>query len=152
MPYRYLDNVNPRGRFATWAWSPIIVLRVALVAVYLGYIYAAVIAFIAGVPIFRLTAPEGYASIWAVFLGLSAIVAAIGSVSDRWQQVEKYASMCLSALMLAYVGGVNGVGFVLGDLDRQFVGALSFIALILPAVRFVYLAAQTGKKKHEIRS
>lgn len=148
MPYRYLENIAPHSRLAVWAWGPVVVLRIALVAVYLGYVYASVIAFLAGVPVFRLTAPEGYTSVWAVILGTSAVLSAIGSVTDRWQQLEKWASLVLSAMMLAYVGGLNGVGFVEGDLDRQFVGAIAFIAFILPAVRFVYLAAQSGKRKH----
>lgn len=148
MPFRYLDNVHPRSRWAVWAWSPVIVLRIALVGVYLGFVYASVIAFIAGVPVFRLTAPEGYTSVWAILLGTSAVLSAVGSVTDRWQQLEKWASLVLSAMMLAYMGGLNGVGFVEGDLDRQFVGAIAFIAFILPAVRFVYLAAQSGKRKH----
>lgn len=148
VPFRYLENVHPRSRWAVWAWSPVIVLRIALVGVYLGFVYASVIAFIAGVPVFRLTAPDGYTSVWALFLGTSAVLSAVGSISDRWQQLEKWASLVLSAMMLAYVGGLNGVGFVEGDLDRQFVGAIAFIAFILPAVRFVYLAAQSGKRKH----
>ena len=148
MPTRYLQNVHPKSRFAVWAWSPVIVLRVALVGVYLGYVYASVIAFIAGVPVFRLTAPAGYTAVWAVLLGTSAVVSAIGSISDRWQHVELWASLALSSLMFAYVGGVNGIGFVEGDIDRQFLGAIAFIAWILPAVRFLYLAAQTGKKFH----
>lgn len=148
MPYRYLDNIAPHTRLAIWAWGPVVVLRVALVAVYLSFVYASVIAFMAGVPVFRLTAPEGYTSVWAVLLGSSAVLAAVGSITDRWQQLEKWASLVLSAMMLAYVGGLNGVGFVEGDLDRQFVGAIAFIAFILPAVRFVYLAAQSGKRKH----
>lgn len=148
VPFRYLENVHPRSRWAVWAWSPVIVLRIALVGVYLGFVYASVIAFIAGVPVFRLTAPDGYTSVWAILLGTSAVLSAVGSISDRWQQLEKWASLVLSAMMLAYVGGLNGVGFVEGDLDRQFVGAIAFIAFILPAVRFVYLAAQSGKRKH----
>lgn len=147
MPYRYLENVAPRSRIAVWAWGPVVVLRVALVAVYLGYVYASVIAFIAGVPVFRLTAPDGYTSLWAALLGVSAILSAIGSVTDRWQQLEKWASLALSSMMLAYVGALNGIGFVEGDLNRQFVGAIAFIAFILPAVRFVYLAAQSGKRR-----
>lgn len=148
MPFRYLDNVPQRSRWSVWAWSPVIVLRIALVGVYLGFVYASVIAFLAGVPVFRLTAPEGYTSVWALLLGTSAVLSAVGSISDQWQQLEKWASLVLSAMMLAYVGGLNGVGFVEGDLDRQFVGAIAFIAFILPAVRFVYLAAQSGKRKH----
>jgi len=149
VPLSYLEYVHPKSKWAIWAWSPVIVLRVALVGVYISYIYASVIAFIAGVPVFRLTAPEGYTAVWAVFLGVSATLSAIGSISDRWQQLEKWSSLGLASMMGAYVGGLNGVGFVEGDLDRQFIGAIAFIAFILPAVRFVYLAAQSGKRRHE---
>lgn len=147
MPTRYMQNVNPQGRFAIWAWSPVIVLRVALVAGYLISVYASTWAFIAGVPVFRLTAPEGYAPVWAVLLGTSAVVAAVGSTTDRWQKVEKWATAVLSVMWAAYVIGMNVVGFALGDLDRQFLGSALLGLLVLPVTRFVYLAAQSGKKK-----
>lgn len=133
------------SRFEVWAWSPVIVLRVSLVATYLLYVYGAVIAFIAGIPIFSLLAPEGYTSIWAALSLPAALVAAIGSISDRWEKVEKWAALALTALQSGYVLGVNSVGFALGDLGRQYVGVIAVIALIPPAVRFVYLAAQSGK-------
>lgn len=138
-----------RSRFETWAWSPVIVLRVALVATYLLYVYAAIIAFVAGIPVFSLTTPEGYTSIWAVLLGVSALISAVGSVADHWDRIERWASLALSSLMLAYVGGLNIVGWVSGDLDRQFVGAIAIIAFVLPVTRFVYLAAQSGKR-HDV--
>jgi hypothetical protein len=147
MPTRYLENVRPKSRIAIWAWSPVIVLRVALVATYLGYVYAAVIAFRAGVPIFDLTTPPGWRPVWAALLAVSALVSAIGSIADRWQRVERWATLVLTALLLAYVGGLNIAGYVEQDLDRQFVGAIAFIAAILPATRFIYLAAQSGKKR-----
>jgi hypothetical protein len=149
MPTRYLDVIEPKSRMAIWAWSPVIVLRVALVSVYLLYVYASVIAFVAGVPVFTLTAPEGYTPIWAFLLGAAAVVSAIGSLTDRWQKIEKWATLGLSALLLGYIGGVNIVGFVEQDLDRQFIGVITLIAGVLPFTRFVYLAAQSGKKKHE---
>ena len=121
-------------------------MRVALVITYVLYVYASIIAFISGIPVFKLTTPEGYTSVWAVLLGASAIVAAIGSTTDRWQALERWASLALSALLLTYIGGLNLVGFIEGDLDRQFTGAVALIAGILPITRFVYLAAQSGKK------
>ena len=146
MPTRYLQNVNPKSRLAMWVWSPVIVLRVALVVTYVLYVYASIIAFIAGIPVFKLTTPEWYTSVWAVLLGASAIVAAIGSTTDRWQALERWASLALSALLLTYIVWLNLVGFIEGDLDRQFIGAVALIAGILPITRFVYLAAQSGKK------
>lgn len=147
MPLRYLDNIRPKSRLGVWIWSPVIVLRVALFAVYAVYVYGAVIAFIAGIPIFTLTAPEGYTSAWAIALAISALLSAIGATSDHWQKLEKWSTLVLSALMLGYVGGVNLVGFLEMDLDRQFAGAIAIIAVILPVTRFIYLAAQSGKKR-----
>lgn len=149
MPTRYLQVVNPKSRFALWAWSPVIVLRVALLIIYVLYVYAAGIAFIAGVPVFRLTTPEGYTAIWAILTAVAAVVAAVGSLTDRWQKIEKWATLVLSALLLAYIGGLNLVGYVEGDLDRQFIGVIALIAGVLPITRFVYLAAQSGKKRHD---
>lgn len=152
MPLSYLQNVPQKSKLAIWVWSPIIVLRIALVATYILYVYASVIAFLAGIPVFTLTTPEGYTSVWAILLGATAVVAAIGSITDRWQKVEKWATMVMSGLLLGYIGGLNLVGFVEQDLDRQFVGAIALIAGVLPLTRFVYLAAQSGKKKVWSRS
>lgn len=132
-----------------WAWSPVIVLRIALVIVYLLYVYGSVIAFLAGIPIFTLLTPEGYTSVWAALMMPAALVAAVGSLAERWEQrIEKWAALVLTALMSAYVIGVNAVGFASGDLDRQFVGVIALIAIVLPATRFVYLASQSGKARH----
>lgn len=149
MPTRYLEVVQPKSKLAIWAWSPVIVLRVALAASYMFWTYCAVIAFIAGVPIFDLTTPPGWTTIWASILGLSALASAIGSITDRWQQFERWSTLVLSAMIGAYVGGLNAVGWVEGDLDRQFIGGVALIAAILPFTRFVYLAAQSGKRRND---
>lgn len=141
-----------KNRFETWAWSPIIVLRIALVTIYLLYIYSGIIAIIAGVPVFSLTAWEGYATIWGALMCVAAIISAVGALDDRWQVWERWASLALSSLMLAYVGGLNLVAFVAGDLDRMFVGGVAMIALVLPLCRFVYLASQAGKRHRKLAS
>ena len=148
MPTRYLLNVNPRSRLAIWAWSPVIVLRISLVTIYLFYVYASVIAFLAGIPIFDLTTFPGYTPVWAVLLGASAVASSIGSLSDHWQKLERWATMALSALLMAYVLPLNALAFIEGDLDRQYAGILSIIAAVLPWTRFVYLAAQAGKRPY----
>jgi len=138
-----------RSRFHVWAWSPVTVLRIALVVTYLLYIYSGIIAIFAGIPVFDLTAPAGYATIWGALLCVSAIVSAVGALDDRWQVWERWASLALSSLMIAYAGALNLLSFAEGDISRMFIGGIATIALVLPLFRFVWLAAQTGKKKLE---
>ena len=147
MPTRYLQNVPQDTAFAIWAWSPVIVLRVSLFLVYAGFVYSAVVAFIAGVPVFDLTTPSGYQPVWAVILGVSALVSAIGATTDRWQALERWSSLVLSAMMMTYVGALFGIAYAEGDPNRHFAAGIATIALVLPATRFVYLAAQSGKIK-----
>ncbi len=137
-----------RSAFETWAWSPVIVLRIALVIIYLGYVYASIIAFLVGIPIFDLLRlGPGYTSVWALLIGASSLLAAIGSLREPWERrVEKWAAMLMACLLLLYVGGMNLQAYGEGDLRRMFVGAIAFIAWVLPTIRFVYLAAQTGKR------
>lgn len=134
-------------RLQVWAWSPIIVLRVALLITYGLYVYFAVISFIAGVPVFNLTTPEGYTPVWAVLLGIAALIAAIGSIADRWNHWERWASLVVSSLMLTYVGSLNAIAFIAGDVTRQAVGGAVAIGLVLPMCRFFWLASQAGKKR-----
>jgi hypothetical protein len=147
MPTRYLEVVQPKSKLAIWAWSPVIVLRIALVSTYMAFVYASVVAFFAGVPVFNLTTFPGWTPVWAGLLAISAVLGAVGSITDRWQQLEKWATLSMSALFLAYIAGLNIVGFIEHDLGRQFAGAVALIAGILPMTRFVYLAAQSGKKR-----
>lgn len=148
---RYLDNIQPKSKLAIWVWSPVIVLRVALFATYMLYVYASVIAFLVGVPIFDLTTPPGYTAVWAVLLGAAAVFSAVGSITDRWQKLERWATLILSAILLGYIGSMNLMAWVENDLTRQFVGVIALIAGVLPFTRFVYLAAQSGKKHAPLR-
>lgn len=142
-------RVRRPTKFEAWALAPAIVLRVSLVTEYLLYCYGSAIAFIAGVPLFSLVTWEGYTPVWAVLMGTSAVIAAIGSVSDRWDRIEKWAALSLTAMMLGYAGGMNLVGFAEADLKRQFVGVVAVIAMVLPATRFAWLAAQSGKRHRD---
>lgn len=148
MPTRYLEVIRPKTKLAIWAWAPVIVLRVALVSTYIMFVYVSIIAFISGIPILDTTTPNGYRTAWSILLGTSAIIAAIGSTADRWQRMEKWATLALCALFFAYIGGLNIVGFIEHDLNRQFAGGVALIAGILPITRFVYLAAQSGKRRY----
>lgn len=145
MPHTVLGRA-PRNAVEAWFWAPITVLRVSLISVYALYVYAAWIAFRAGIPIFSLLTPPGYTSIWAVLLGIAAIICFITSLQAKWEKIERWAALGLFAMMAAYCVGLNLQGYTEGDLDRQFVGVVSVIAIILPLGRFLYLAAQSGKK------
>lgn len=145
MPHTVLGR-PPRNAVEAWFWAPITVLRVSLISIYALYVYGAWIAFRAGIPIFSLLTPPGYTSIWAVLLGIAAIVSFISSLQMKWEKVERWAALALSAMMAAYCVGLNLQGYTEGDLDRQFVGVIAVIAIILPFGRFLYLAAQSGKK------
>lgn len=146
MPTRYLNNIQPKSKLAIWVWSPVIVLRVSLFVVYMLWVYASVIAFMVGVPIFDLTTPPGYTAVWAVLLGASAVFSAVGSLTDRWQKLELWSTLVLGALILGYIGALNLMAWVEYDITRQFVGVIAAIAGVLPITRFVYLAAQSGKR------
>ena len=138
---------KPLSRFHLWAWSPIIVLRVALVVTYLLYIYSGVVAIVFGIPVFALTAVDGYAPLWGVLMCVAAVVSAVGALTDRWQVWERWASLALSSLMLTYAAALNVIAWFEHDSTRMFVGAVAVIALVLPICRFSFLAAQAGKKK-----
>lgn len=145
MPHTILGR-PPRNVVEAWFWTPITVLRVSLITIYFLYVYGAWIAFRAGIPIFSLLTPPGYTSVWAALLGVAAITATISSLKMKWEKVERWAALGLSALMAAYCVGLNMQGYTEGDLDRQFIGVIAVIAIVLPFGRFLYLAAQSGKK------
>lgn len=134
------------SKLEVWAWGPVIVLRAALLVTYLLHCYLAAMSFVAGVPAFSLTTFPGYTSVWAVIMGTGAVVAAVGSLTDRWEQAEKWGALAVFSMMLGYVGTIHVLAFASGDINRQAVAAGLSIVLVLPAVRFVYLAAQTGKR------
>ena len=134
-------------RFELWAWSPVIIFRVALISVYLICIYCGVMSVIAGVPVFDMTAPAGWHTLWGALLCLAAIVSAVSAIDDKWQVVERWASMLLSGLLLAYAGSLNYVAYVSGDLDRMFVGGVAVGLLVVPACRFGWLASRAGTRK-----
>jgi hypothetical protein len=137
---------------ARWASEEVAMLRISLVLVYLGFINLAVASLRAGVPAFTLTAPDYYTPIWALLLAIAGLVAAIASTTDRWQAIERWAALGVTALMGAYVGTITILGFFQGDANRQAVASGLGIAFVTPALRFLWLALQAGKRKRKKRS
>lgn len=147
MPMRYLDNIQPKTRFTSWAWSPVIVLRISLFITYFAWVFASVIAFLVGVKVFDLTTPPGWTAPWAIVLGGAAVFSSVGSITDRWQRLERWATLLLSAMILSLAIPVNMMGWLEHNLNSQFFGAIVIIAGVLPVTRFIYLAAQSGKRR-----
>ena len=145
-PYRFTRRYPTR--FERWAWSPILAYRVGLTLNYLGALFFGVSAFFAGVPAFRLTAPEGWTPIWALVLSVGAILAAVGSISDvqKHRIFELLGSMAVFLTLAVYAVILLGFAYVVGDADSAAVGA-AFVALgVQPGVRLAWLVSQVGRK------
>ena len=132
-------------RFETWAWSPVNLFRVALVASYIITIGLAMMGGIAGLPIFRDTGVAQFTLIWSVILGVSALVAAVGAVDDRWHKIEMWASLGVLVCEFAYVVPVYIIGFAAGDVNRQAVALGLTHIVILSLSRFAWLASRAGR-------
>lgn len=142
-----------RSRVEEWAWSPVVVLRVGLVALYAINVYVAIVAFLAGVPVFTRTTPDGWQITWAVALMLSALIAAICVSIDepahRHSKALRWAEMISAAGVFVLAGtysvALHVVGFGSGDQNRQVVAAVSVALFVLPFVRFLWLTSQLGR-------
>lgn len=136
-------------RFERWAWSPILAFRIGLTVGYLATVYFGVSAFIAGIPAFVITAPEGWTPIWATVLVIGGGVGAIGSVSDHkpWSRIELAGSWALFLTLGSYATVLLFLAYGNGDASRAAVGA-GFVALgVQPAIRMVWLMSQLGRSK-----
>lgn len=141
---------QPRAltRFEKWAWSPITAYRIGLTISYIGAIYFGVSAFIAGIPAFEQTAPQGWTVWWASLVSLGGATAAIGSVSDsKWfRRVELVGSWTLFLTLAVYATVLLFLAYGQGDAARAAVGA-GFVALgVTPGVRMLWLMSQLGRK------
>lgn len=138
-------------RFERWAWSPILAYRMGLSLSYIAMVYFGVSAFISGVPVFRLTAPEGWTPIWSIVLVLGGIVASFGSTGDTkaLRNIELVGAWALFLTLGGYALTILFLAYATGDVNRAAVGA-GFIALgVSPGVRLLWLMTQLGRKKDQ---
>jgi len=136
------------SRFERWAWSPITAFRIGLTLGYIGAVYFGISAFIAGVPAFVITAPDGWTPIWAGLLIVGGIVATFGSLSDSkvFRRVELGGAWALFLTLGVYSSVLLALAYGSGDASRAAVGA-GFVALgIQPGVRMLWLMAQAGRQ------
>lgn len=117
------------------AWEPIAVPRWAITLKYIGFTIAGVIAFVEGVETISLATPEGYEPIWAGFVVLGALVAAVGSLRPKWGCVEAIGASVIVSFLIV----LDALVFARG---AAAVGTLLIIVTILPGVRAAFLIAR----------
>lgn len=135
-------------RFEVWAWSPVISFQIGLTAGYLAMIYLGVTAFIAHIPAFAITAPDGWTSFWAIALVLGGILGSVGSVSRHkvFETLELIGSLLITLTVGSYAAVLLFLAYVLGETGRAAVGA-GFVVLTVPVlVRMLWLASQSLRK------
>lgn len=137
---------DTQGKFRTWAWSPVIVVRIALAVSYLLTIAMAVTGlFAAYLPSFH---ESGVANAWWWSGGLVvfATAALLGSTRDKWQSLEKWASLGVLAGQALYVSAVLVAGSLTNNLAATTAGLGLMGMMILPLSRFLWLASRAGRK------
>lgn len=136
-------------RFERWAWSPILAYRLGLTLGYLTTIYFGISAFIAGIPAFQITAPEGWTPIWSAILIVGGIIATAGSIADGhvFRRVELVGAWTLFLTLGGYAVVLLILAYGSGDAGRAAVGA-GFVWLgVQPGVRMLWLMSQLGRKR-----
>lgn len=132
-----------------WAGSQVAAYRVGLLLGYLAMIYFGISAFLADVPTFESTTPEGWTPIWSVAVVLGGLVAAFGSLRAgaepitpkvrRFNRIELTGAITLFLTLGTYAALLLILGYVFGDPGRATVGA-GFVALgVHPTIRMFWL-------------
>jgi hypothetical protein len=137
---------DPRmpSRLERWAWSEIPAYRVGLFLGYLVLIYIGISAVIAGVPIFDLTAFEGWASIWGSVIIAAGVVGTLGSIHDspRFRAIELAGAWTASVFLVGYAGPMLAYAYGQNDPNRAAVGAVLTGLTIPPVIRMLWLMAK----------
>lgn len=85
--------------------------------------------------------------VWGALMAGSAGLSALLSVNERWESSERWTSMMLSSLLLAFAFVPIRLA-LLGDLDVATYSTIAFVLSLVPSTRCVALIVKTGKK-HE---
>jgi len=114
-----------RSRFELWAWTELPAYRLGLLLGYAGAVYFGISCFIAGVPAFDITAPEGWTPIWSSIITLAGPVGIIGIVKDtpRFHRIEIWASSAISLTLGTYAFSILVLAYGHGDVNRAAAGS-----------------------------
>lgn len=132
-----------------WASQQVAAYRVGLVLGYLSMMYFGTSAYIAGIPTFDFTTPEGWTPIWSSVVVLGGLVGGIGSLKAGsepetkeikvFNGIELAGAIMLFVTLGTYAALLLVIGYGYGDPGRASIGA-GFVALGIPAtVRMLWL-------------
>lgn len=145
---------RPRGKplgvsLRAWASSQVAAYRVGLVMGYVVMMYFGTSAFIAGIPVFEFTTPEGWTPVWAGAVTVGGLIAGIGAIKAGtepltreirvFNRIELVGAILLFLTLFTYAFILLLIGYQYGDAGRASVGA-GFVALgVHPTVRMLWL-------------
>lgn len=135
-----------RTRIKHWAWTGILVPRWAFIIQYLLFVYWGFMAMLAGIPAFDITAPPGWATVWGSIMVVAGGVSAYCVTRANLEKVERWSVGVLCILSMTYIGSLNVLAYASGNANYQALAAGISLLFVFPLARFLYLAAQAGKR------
>lgn len=144
---RAIESPRSRVDLHAWAWSPITAYRIGLTLSYLAIAYVGLSGIVAGIPVFDLTAPQGWNVIWGAVVTLGAVFAAIGSATDRLRGLETLGGAMVFAMLVGYASAFLVVAYGAGDANRAAVGAVVLALGLQPGMRLLWLLSQLGRRR-----
>jgi hypothetical protein len=134
-----------KTRLHNWASAILVIPRWLLTVKYALFALYGVVTAIAGVPTIAESVDTVYAFIWSVVFTVVAALAAFGSISEKYECLEKWAAVSMVALLSSLlVGAIELVG--LGDLNRAGFTILVLIVTLLPGARGAALIVATTSR------
>lgn len=128
--------------------TPLVVPWWFLTTIYVGFAILGVASIAFGSPTLDLTTPHGYVLFWGIWVTLSGLAAAWGSLSPHRETLERWSATALAAVLLIWSVFAFVLLFVPGSTGRAQFTIIVFMIAALPAVRAAYLLRRSGVK-HE---
>lgn len=130
-----------------WADRHLAVPRWIVSTLYFLFVALGTAATVIGIPTIDLTTPNGYAAFWGIVVVVTAIVAGLASLRERFEVVERYAAIPLSAFLVTYTAGAWALILTdVGQLFQRGAGAIVLtIMSFIPVVRCIYMLTRIGR-------
>lgn len=124
-----------RKKLITWGKTPIFVPRWLLTAKYLGFVIMGILFLLWGNATLSLATFEGYTTFWAASVILTSVLSLPGSIHEKFEPVEEWAALILSALITSWAVAAIWRAFNEAEFNR-IPGAWAILLVgMLPAAR-----------------